>query len=70
MGVAVAKKIIVREQKHGCIWLFCMMMLLCVVIAALAFVGSIAAGVGLWFLIRYIWRSLVRESPDNKLVVW
>ena len=66
----MAKKIIVREQKHGCIWLFCMMLLLCVVIAALAFVGSIAAGVGLWFLIRYIWRSLVRESPDNKLVVW
>lgn len=70
MGVVVAKKIIVREQKHGCIWLFCMMLLLCVVIAALAFVGSIAAGVGLWFLIRYIWRFLVRESPDSKLVVW
>lgn len=70
MGDIVAKKIIVREQKHGCIWLFCMMMLLCVVIAALAFVGSVAAGVGLWFLIRYIWRSLVRESPDNRLVVW
>lgn len=70
MGDIVAKKIIVREQKHGCISLFCMMMLLCVVIAALAFVGSVAAGVGLWFLIRYIWRSLVRESPDNKLVVW
>lgn len=66
----MAKKKLVREQKHGCIWLFCMMMLLCVVIAALAFVGSVAAGVGLWFLIRYIWRSLVRESPDNKLVVW
>lgn len=70
MGGYRGKEIIVREQKHGCIWLFCMMMLLCVVIAALAFVGSVAAGVGLWFLIRYIWRSLVRESPDNKLVVW
>lgn len=66
----MAKKIIVREQKRGCVWLFGMTLLLCVVIAALAFVGSVAAGVGLWFLIRYIWRSLVRESPDNKLVVW
>ena len=56
MGDIVAKKIIVREQKHGCIWLFCMMLLLCVAIAALAFVGSIAAG-ALWGFIPAWFKS-------------
>lgn len=28
----------------------------------------VAAGVGLWYLIRKVWRSLVREKPESKFV--
>lgn len=44
--------------------------MLCLAVVALAYAVCIASGVGLWFLARYIWRSLVRESPDNGLVKW
>lgn len=46
-----------------------------VVLVALAVIGvagpigiGITVGVGLWFLMRYLWRKQVSSSPDSKLV--
>lgn len=46
-----------------------------VVLIALAVIGvagpigiGITVGVGLWFLMRYLWRKQVSSSPDSKLV--
>ena len=44
------------------------MLLACVAIAALAYAACIAAGVGLWFLVRYCWRRLSEQAPDPKFV--
>lgn len=52
----------------GCLYAFLALIVISFAIAALAFVACIAAGVGLWFLMRYGWRKLVASSPDSKLV--
>ena len=52
----------------GCLYAFLALIVIAFAIAAIAFVACIAAGVGLWFLIRYGWRKLVASSPDSKLV--
>ena len=52
----------------GCLYAFLALIVISFAIAALAFVACVAAGVGLWFLIRYGWRKLVASSPDSKLV--
>lgn len=66
----MAKKIIVQNQNQnrGCMWLLGVILIVCVAIAVLVYALCIAAGVGLWFLLRYVWRRLVVESPDNALV--
>lgn len=64
----MAKKIIVKEQKRGCIWLCGVMLVVCLVIYALAFALIIAMGVAIWFLMRGIWRSMVANKPDSKFV--
>lgn len=66
----MAKNRPARGQKRGCIWFIGVFCVLCLAVVALAYAVCIASGVGLWFLARYIWRSLVRESPDNGLVKW
>lgn len=66
----MAKNRPARGQKRGCIWFIGVFCVLCLAAVALAYAACIASGVGLWFLARYIWRSLVRESPDNGLVKW
>lgn len=45
-------------------------MVVSVLIALLGYLAAIAAGVGMWFLARYIWRSMVDEMPDNGFVQW
>lgn len=65
-------KIVVVHEHRGCLsmmmrgcgWLI----LISVVLTMLPLLGSIAAGVGLWFLSRRVWRQLVVESPDSKVV--
>lgn len=37
-------------------------------IAVLPYVGAVAAGVGLYFLMRYIWRQYVQQRPDASFV--
>lgn len=66
----MAKNGSARGQKRGCIWFIGVFCVLCLAVVALAYAVCIASGVGLWFLARYIWRSLVREPPDNGLVKW
>ena len=65
-------KIVVVHEHRGCLsmmmrgcgWLI----LISVILTMLPLLGSIAAGVGLWFLTRRVWRELVVESPDSKVV--
>lgn len=64
----MAKKIVVRSEKRGCLWWFGVFFLGCLAIAVLAYALCIAAGVGLWFLMRYCWRKLVVQAPDSKFV--
>lgn len=64
----MAKKIIVKEQKHGCIWLCGVLLVVCLAVYALAFALIIALGVAVWFLMRGIWRSMVANKPDSKFV--
>lgn len=64
----MAKKVIVRQEKRGCLWWCGAMLLACVAIAALAYAACIASGVGLWFLVRYCWRRLSEQAPDSKFV--
>jgi hypothetical protein len=71
-GVGMAKKVIVEHRNqgcmHGCLVLLGWVLVVGIAIMVLAYVGAIAAGVGLWFLIRYIWRQYVKERPDSELV--
>ena len=64
----MAKKIVVVQQKRGCLWLLGMFFLVCLLISLLVYAACIAAGVGLWFLARYCWRKLVEQAPDSKFV--
>lgn len=64
----MAKKVIVKEQKHGCIWLCGVLLVVCLAVYALAFALIIALGVAVWFLMRGIWRSMVANKPDSKFV--
>ena len=64
----MAKKVIVRQEKRGCLWWCGAMLLVCVAIAALAYAACIASGVGLWFLVRCCWRRLSEQAPDSKFV--
>lgn len=62
------KFIVVREKRHGCLWLCGVLVLVSLAIYALVFALCIAAGVALWFGIRHVWRKLVFESPDSGIV--
>ena len=64
----MGKKIAVVHKKRGCLWYCAAFVLLCLAIYALAFVACVAAGVGLWFLVRYGWRKLAQQAPDSKFV--
>lgn len=64
----MGKKITVVHKKRGCLWYCAAFVLLCLAIYALAFVACVAAGVGLWFLVRYCWRKLAQQAPDSKFV--
>lgn len=64
----MAKKIVVVQKKQGCAWLCGMLLLVCLIIAALVYALSIAAGVALWFGIRYVWRRLCIEAPESSIV--
>ncbi len=65
----MSKKIVlVQKKRGGCLGAFLAIIVVCLAIYAIALGLCVAAGVGLWFLARYIWRSLVKEKPDSPLV--
>lgn len=70
----MARRIIVEQRNKGCLssclTFLVVLFIIAILIVTLAYIGCIAAGIGLWFLIRYIWRSLVLERPDSGFVKW
>lgn len=64
----MSKKIVVIHKKRGCLWSCGVILLVCFAIVSIIFALCIAAGVALWFLIRYIWRRLCVEAPDSGIV--
>lgn len=61
-----------RPQKRGCLgtilhWV-CVLVVIGLLIYAVAAALYIAACVGLWFLIRSIWRSEVASKPESSMV--
>lgn len=70
----MAKRIIVEHRNRGCLTgcfeVLVALIVIYMLVSVLAVVGCILAGVGLWFLARYIWRALARERPDIGFVKW
>lgn len=64
----MAKKSVIKNQNKGCLWWFGAIVLACLLLTLLVYGLCIAAGIGLWFLIRYIWRRAVVEMPDSSIV--
>lgn len=64
----MAKMIVVVQKKQGCAWMCGMFLLVCLAIAAVVYAFAIAAGVALWFGIRYVWRRLCIEAPESGIV--
>lgn len=56
------------SRKIGCAGACLLFFLACIVIGLAALLVPIAAGIGAWFLIRFVWRSAVAEDPKNPLV--
>lgn len=54
----------------GCMQIVGITLLVSTALAVMGYVTAAAAGVGAWFLLRYIWRSMVDEMPDSVLVRW
>lgn len=54
----------------GCLGFFAGLFVICLAIAIVPFAGAAALGVGLWFLVRFVWRRLVIEAPDTSFVKW
>ena len=64
----MAHKIIIKNQNHGCIWLCGVLLVVCLAIYAIAIAVFAALCAALWFLVRGVWRSLVENNPDSKIV--
>lgn len=64
----MSKKIVLIKERDGYLKVALLFIVIGLVIYAFAMVACIAAGFGLWFLARHVWRSLVRERPDSPLV--
>lgn len=54
----------------GCLGLFAGLIVICFAIAIIPFAGAALFGVGLWFLVRFIWRRLAVEAPETSFVQW
>lgn len=52
----------------GCLGAFGILVLIVIAISMLVLALCILAGIGLWFLIRFLWRRLVMRSPDSGIV--
>ncbi|MEE8681571.1 MAG: hypothetical protein SOH69_06915 [Olsenella sp.] len=59
-----------RGCSYGCFTTSAILIVAALLIAVLPYVGAVAAGVGLYFLMRYIWRQYVQQRPDASSVQW
>ena len=68
----MSRKVNVVVQKRGCMYytlvILAALLIIGVVASILGVIAAIALGFGLWFIIRYVWRSYVRERPDSAMV--
>lgn len=68
----MAQHVIVEHRGcgYGCFMTFMVLIVAALLISVLPFVGAVAAGFGLYFLMRYIWRQYVQQRPDAPFVQW
>lgn len=59
-----------RGCGYGCFTTLAILIVAALLIAVLPYVGAVAAGAGLYFLMRYIWRQYVQQRPDVSFVQW
>lgn len=59
-----------RGCGYDCFTTLAILIVAALLIAVLPYVGAVAAGVGLYFLMRYIWRQYVQQRPDASFVQW
>lgn len=59
-----------RGCGYGCFTTLSILIVATLLIAVLPYVGAVAAGVGLYFLMRNIWRQYVQQRPDASFVQW
>ena len=68
----MVQRVIVEHRGcgYGCFTTLAILIVAALLIAVLPYVGAVAAGVGLYFLMRYIWRQYVQQRPDASFVQW
>lgn len=68
----MVQRVIVKHRGcgYGCFTTLAILIVAALLIAVLPYVGAVAAGVGLYFLMRYIWRQYVQQRPDASFVQW
>ncbi|MCI6262142.1 MAG: hypothetical protein MR610_02650 [Olsenella sp.] len=66
----MVQRAIVEHRGCGCFTILAILIVAALLIAVLPSVGAVAAGVGLYFLMRYIWRQYVQQRPDASFVQW
>ena len=59
-----------RGCGYGCFTTLAILIVAALLIAVLPYVGAVAAGVGPYFLMRYIWQQYVQQRPDASFVQW
>lgn len=68
----MVQRVIVKHRGcgYGCFTTLSILIVATLLIAVLPCVGAVAAGVGLYFLMCYIWRQYVQQRPDASFVQW
>lgn len=72
----MARKTVVYHvnENRGCMYYcfrgFGILFAIGLLVAILGYIAAVAAGIGLWFLSRIIWRRMVVEMPENGFVKW
>ena len=68
----MVQRVIVEHRgcSYGCFTTLAILIVAALLIAVLPYVGAVAAGAGLYFLMRYIWRQYVQQRPDASFVQW
>ncbi len=70
--ISMVQRVIIEHRGcgYGCFTTLAILIVAALPIAVLPYVGAVAAGAGLYFLMRYIWRQYVQQRPDASFVQW